>query len=125
MPLHEVVERVQRKLVGDDALQPAGEALRQHGRVGEEHCVQDADLIVGEQNVARARRLGQVVEIIFERLAIFGPRVVAPAAQRLQEPLAADPTRFQRAPMVLLAGKVRIVRQVLRASDDRDDPVQP
>ena len=120
VPLHEVVEGVQRELVRDDALQPAGEALGQHRGVGEEHRMQNADLIVGQQDVARPRRLRQVVEIIFERLAIFRPRIVAPIVQRLQKPLAAFAAGLQRPPMVPLAGEVRIKRQVLRPGDGCD-----
>jgi hypothetical protein len=98
MPLDEVVEGVQGELVGDHALQPAREALGQHGCVRKEHRVQNADLIVGEQNVTRPGRLRQVVEIIFERLAVLGPRIVAAAAQRFQQALAADSAGFQRMP---------------------------
>jgi hypothetical protein len=88
--LNKVIESIQRELVGDDAFEAASKSLRQHLRVGEEHRVQDADLVIGEQNVARTRRFRQVVEIIFERLAILFACVIAPLAQNLQEPLAAD-----------------------------------
>ena len=58
--------------------------------------MEDSNLIIGKQNISRARRLWQVVEIIFERLAIFRCEHCSGCrASAFSKPLAANPANLE------------------------------
>lgn len=87
MLLDEIVESVQRELIFDHAAKRRGETRGQGFQILCEHFAQIHDLIVGEQDVALAGHLRQILQVIPQPLCVFRPDVVtvtAALAQRLQ-----------------------------------------